>query len=410
MSKKVVFSGIQPSGNLHIGNYIGAISQWVKMQDEYDCIYCIVDLHAITVPQDPKILKEKVLEVAALYLATGIDPQKSHIFIQSENPDHTYLTWILNCLTPFGQLERMTQFKTKSGIGDLEQIEKEFKQFTAKDSSDHQAFLKTQSEIEGEILKSFNKEKIQKFINLSRKIIDHLQRNIEHRDQTVAQISSWRKRGSDSFSAGLFDYPVLMASDILLYHTDEVPVGEDQKQHIELTRDVADKFNKTFGEIFKLPNPHISKFADARIMSLQNPNNKMSKSDKDPLGTINLLDSEDQIREKIKKAVTDSEPVISAKAHGEGNGALQNLLTIYAAVSGVSYNTALQKTQGKSYGEFKKELADLVVDALKPIREKYLELRNDEKSLRMVLDEGRNFAMSKSSKVIAEVKEKIGLV
>jgi len=328
--KKVVFSGIQPSGNLHVGNYIGALSQWVKMQDEYDCIYCIVDLHAITVPQDPKILREKVLEVAALYLSCGIDPQKSHIFIQSENPDHSYLTWILNCITPFGQLERMTQFKDKSQA---------------------------------------------------------------------------QKEGT---TAGLFDYPVLMAADILLYHTDEVPVGEDQKQHIELTRDVAEKFNNKYGEVFKLPNSMIQK-ETGRIMSLQNPNNKMSKSDSDPLGTINLLDSEDRIREKIKKAVTDSEPVVSAKAHGEGSGALQNLLTIYAALAGVTYNTALQKTQGKNYGEFKKELADLVVDALKPIREKYQELRNDEKSLRMVLDEGRNFAISQSSKVITEVKEKAGL-
>ncbi|PIY95122.1 MAG: tryptophan--tRNA ligase [Candidatus Levybacteria bacterium CG_4_10_14_0_8_um_filter_35_23] len=330
--KKVVFSGIQPSGDLHIGNYIGAIAQWVKMQDEYDCIYCIVDLHAITVPQDPKTLREKILEVTALYLACGIDPQKSKIFIQSENPDHPYLAWVLNCITPFGQLERMTQFKDKS--------------------------------------------------------------------QT-------QKEGT---TAGLFDYPVLMAADILLYHTDEVPVGEDQKQHIELTRDVAEKFNKTFGETFKLPNPHISKFADARIMSLQTPSSKMSKSDIDPLGTINLLDSEDRIREKIKKAVTDSEPSISAKVHGQGNGAVQNLLTIYAALSGCTYNTAVQKTQGKAYGQFKQELADLVVENLKPIQVKYKEIRNDEKYLRQVLDDGRNFAISKSSKLILEVKEKLGLV
>ncbi len=329
--KKVVFSGIQPSGNLHIGNYIGALSQWVKMQDEYDCIYCIVDLHAITTPQDPKILKEKALEAAALYLSCGIDPQKSHIFIQSENPDHPYLTWILNCITPFGQLERMTQFKDKS----------------------------------------------------------------------LAQ-----KEGT---TAGLFDYPVLMAADILLYHTDEVPVGEDQKQHIELTRDVAEKFNKTFGEVFKLPNPHISKSADARIMSLQTPFSKMSKSDKDPLGTINLLDSEEKIREKIKRAVTDSEPAISAKAHGEGNGAVQNLLTIYAALSGVTYNTALQKTQGKNYGEFKKELADLVVNTLKPIQERYNEIREDENYLRDVLNKGLEFSKSKSSETVKKVKKLVGL-
>ena len=330
--KKVVFSGIQPSGNLHLGNYIGALKQWKEMQDEYECIYCIVDLHAITVPQDPKVLREKSLEVAALYIACGLDPEKAHIFIQSENPDHPFLAWILNCFTPIGQLERMTQFKDKA------------------------------------------------------------------------------QKQREGTTAGLFDYPVLMAADILLYQTDEVPVGEDQKQHIELTRDVAEKFNSKFGETFKLPNPHISKTSAAKIMSLQNPSAKMSKSDIDPLGTINLLDPEEQIREKVKKAVTDSEPVISAKAHGEGNGAVQNLLTIYSALSGVSYNTGLQKVQGRSYGEFKKELADLVVSSLKPIQKRYHELRNDPQSLRKILDEGRDYAISKSSKLLKEVREKVGLL
>jgi len=329
--KKIIFSGIQPSGNLHIGNYIGALRQWEKMQDEYDSIFCIVDLHAITIPQDPRILREKVLEVTALYLACGIDPKKSHIFIQSENPDHTYMAWILNCITPFGQLERMTQFKDKS-----------------------------------------DKQK-------------------------------------EGTTAGLFDYPVLMAADILLYSTDEVPVGEDQKQHIELARDLAEKFNSRFGEVFKFPKPTIQK-ETGRVMSLQNPNNKMSKSDIDPLGTINLLDTESLIREKIKKAVTDSEPAISGKVHGEGNGAVQNLLTVYAAFSGCSYNVAVQKTQGKSYGEFKNELADIVVSVLNPIRQKYQEIISDQEYLKKVLDEGRDFAVSKSSVVISDVKRRVGLI
>nr|MBI5455412.1 tryptophan--tRNA ligase [Candidatus Levybacteria bacterium] len=323
---KVVFSGIQPSGNLHIGNYIGALNQWVKMQDSTESIFCIVDLHAITVPQDPVQLKEKVLEVAALYLACGIDPKKSHIFVQSENPNHTSLAWILNTITPFGQLERMTQFKDKS--------------------EKHEA------------------------------------------------------------NAGLFDYPVLMAADILLYQTDEVPVGQDQKQHLELTRDLAEKFNSKFGQTFKLPVPVISKEA-ARIMSLQNPDNKMSKSDTNSLATIYLLDSEDQIREKIKKAVTDSGSQISRDASSEG---LSNLLVIYSALKDWDLNKTYDEVEGKSYGEFKNLLADLVVLHLSKIQKKYHEIRSDEKALRQVLGEGRDFAIEKSSQTLQSVKEKVGLV
>jgi tryptophanyl-tRNA synthetase len=323
---KVVFSGIQPSGNLHIGNYIGALRQWMKMQQGKEAIFCVVDLHAITLPQDPKILKEKVLEVAALYIACGIDPEKSQIFVQSENPNHPYLAWILNTITPFGQLERMTQFKDKS--------------------EKHEA------------------------------------------------------------NAGLFDYPVLMAADILLYQTDEVPVGEDQKQHIELTRDLAEGFNSKFGETFKLPVPVISK-ETARIMSLQNPASKMSKSDTDPLGTINLLDSEDQIREKIKKAVTDSNTSISKDSGGEG---ISNLLTIYSAFKNQSLENSISELEGKSYGEFKTLLADLVVSDLLKVQKKYHELRSDEKALRKILDTGRDFAIEKSSQTLQDVKEKVGLV
>lgn len=322
---KTIFSGVQPSGNLHIGNYIGAISQWVKLQDSTESIFCIVDLHAITVPQDPVQLKEKVLEVAALYLACGINPKKAHIFVQSENPNHPYLAWILNTITPFGQLERMTQFKEK--------MEK------------HEA------------------------------------------------------------NAGLFDYPVLMAADILLYQTDEVPVGEDQKQHIELTRDLAEKFNSKFGETFKLPVAVIQK-ESARIMSLQNPASKMSKSDTNSLATIYLLDSEEEIREKIKKAVTDSGSHISRDKGSEG---LSNLLTIYSAFKNQSLEASQEELEGKSYGEFKNLLADLVCEKLLEIQKKYQEIRSDESSLRKVLDEGRDFALEKSSQMLQSVKEKVGL-
>lgn len=324
---KTIFSGIQPSGNLHIGNYIGALSQWNKMQNEYDSLFCIVDLHAITVPQDPKVLREKVREVAALYLACGIDPNKSHIFVQSQNPDHTYLAWIFNTITPMGWLNRMTQYKEKSA-----------------------------------------------------------------------------KQESDSESVGLFDYPALMAADILLYDTDEVPVGEDQKQHIELTRDIAVKFNKTFGETFKLPNPHIQK-ETARIMSLQNPNSKMSKSDKDRLGTISLLDSEDEILEKVKKAVTDS----GRKVGDEKSPAMVNLMTIYASITGADLNGAFATNEGKSYSEFKQDLAVTLASFLAPIREKYEDLRNDETFLDSVLKEGLEYSSGISTKKIKEVKQKVGL-
>ena len=325
---KTIFSGVQPSGDLHIGNYIGALKQWVEIQNSTESIFCIVDLHAITVPQDPKVLKEKVLEVAALYIACGIDPTKAHIFVQSENPDHTYLAWILNCITSFGSLQRMTQFKDKS---------------------------------------------------------------LKYQEQTTA---------------GLFDYPVLMASDILLYQTDEVPVGEDQKQHIELTRDIAEKFNRDFGQVFKLPEAVI-KSQTARIMSLQDATIKMGKSDQDPMSRIDLLDSEEEIREKVKKAVTDSGSSISRDG---GSAAISNLLTIYASFNDQTLDQAYTDLEGKSYGEFKNVLSDLLVKKLSQIQKRYQEIRNDENYLRQVLDEGRDFAISKSSQTLTQVKDKVGLL
>jgi tryptophanyl-tRNA synthetase len=322
---KTIFSGIQPSGNLNIGNYIGALSQWVKIQDEREAIFCVVDLHAITVAQDPALLRERTLEIATLYLACGIDSEKAHIFVQSENPDHTSLAWILNTIAPFGQLERMTQFKEKS----------------------------------------------------------------QKHEVTV----------------GLFDYPVLMAADILLYQTDEVPVGEDQKQHVELTRDLAEKFNSRFGPVFKLPLPVIQK-ETARIMSLQDPTSKMSKSDTNPLATIYLLDSEEQIREKIKKAVTDSGSHISKD---QGSAAISNLLVIYSSFKNQSLNESLDKLDGKFYSEFKTLLADVLVQKLSEIQKKYQEIRGDEGSLRKILDEGREYAIGKSSVTLEKVKQAVGL-
>jgi len=337
--KKTIFSGIQPSGNLHIGNYIGAIKQWVELQNfltDSDLIFCIVDLHAITVKQDPKELRKKNREVAALFIAAGIDPKKSKIFIQSENPDHPYLGWILNCYTPFGQLERMTQFKDKS---------------------------------------------------------------------TRLRERSGEASKQDSVTAGLFDYPVLMAADILLYDTDEVPVGEDQKQHIELTRDIAEKFNNQYGEVFKLPAPRIIK-ETARIMSLQNPMSKMSKSDENPGGAINLLDSKDVVADKIKRAVTDSGSEIAYQAD---KPAISNLLAIYSRVTDTSIQDLEKKYQGVGYGVFKKELSEAVIEFLEKFQSRYNELMTEDGNLDTILDEGAEFTRSRSAKKVQQVKDAVGL-
>jgi tryptophanyl-tRNA synthetase len=325
--KKTIFSGIQPSGNLHLGNYIGAIKQWVSMQDEYEAIFCVVDLHAITVPQDSKVLREKIREIAAIYIAAGIDPQKSHIFIQSENPDHPYLSWVLNCFTPFGQLERMTQFKDKS---------------------------------------------------------------LKQKDATTA---------------GLFDYPVLMAADILLYDTDEVPVGEDQKQHIELTRDVAEKFNSRYGETFTIPEPKISK-ETGRIMSLQDPTSKMSKSDNDANGAIFLLDTPEVVREKVKRAVTDSG---SEVVYSEDKPAISNLLSIYTSVTNLTIPELEEKYSGVGYGQFKSDLAEAVIEFLTPFQEKYTALMQNPNELDEILDSGVEYARSKSSSIVLKINQAVGL-
>lgn len=325
--KKRVFSGVQPTGNLHIGNYIGAIKQWVEMQDSHECIFCIVDLHAITTPQNPKVLKEKIRELAALYLACGIDPRKSAIFVQSHNPDHTSLAWILDCIASMGQLERMTQYKSKS------------------------------KKIKGQV------------------------------------------------SVGLFNYPALMAADILLYQTDEVPVGMDQKQHVELTRDLAERFNSRFGEVFKVPKVKVLQVG-AKIMSLQSPTKKMSKSDEDKNGAVNLLDSADQIRHKIKIAVTDSGKEIVFRDEKPG---ISNLLVIYSQLSGRSIKELEKKYAGRGYKEFKEDLAEIVIESLRPIQKEYQRIRKEKGLLDKILKDGLEKVRPISQKTLQKVYEVMGL-
>jgi len=327
MNKKRVFSGVQPSGNLHIGNYIGALKQWADNQDRFENIFCIVDLHAITVAQDPDALREKTRETAAWYLASGIDPKKSTVFVQSHNSDHANLGWILNCFTSMGELNRMTQYKDK-------------------------------------------------------------------------------KSRNDFVSVGLYDYPVLMAADILLYDTDLVPVGHDQKQHVELARDVAERFNGRFGKIFKLPE-YMAPPSGERIMSLQHPEKKMSKSEADGLGTINLADSPDEIRKKVRSAVTDSGNEVLAK---KDKPAITNLINIFTSVSEKTKEELDEEYSGKGYKKFKEDLAEAIVAHLMPVQERFRELKESEDRLNKVFEEGVKHAHSVSSKKIAEVKKAIGLL
>ena len=333
--KKIIFSGIQPSGALHLGNYLGAIKQWVELQDKVDpshlnraeaseAIYCIVDLHAITVPQNPEELKENILSIAAWYIAFGIDPKKSKIFVQSSRPEHTELAWILSCYTKMGELSRMTQYKEKSS------------------------------------------------------------------------------KNPEGVSAGLFNYPVLMAADILLYNATAVPVGEDQKQHVELARNIAERFNFKYGPTFVIPEPIIQK-ETRRIMSLDNPLKKMSKSDKSGIG---LLDSAEEIRDKIKKAVTDSGSEIKS---GPGKPALTNLISIFSAVSGKSIKNIEDIYQGKGYGQFKSDLAEEIITFFKPIQEKHKKLMSDKKKLTSILKKGAQDLEKPAQEMMREVKEKIGL-
>lgn len=327
MDKKIIFSGIQPSGNLNIGNYIGAISQWVNMQDKYQCIFSVVDYHAITVKQDPEELRRRIIEVTKIYLASGIDPQKSIIFQQSTVPTHTELAWILNCYgARMADLKKMTQFKDKAG--------------------DRQ----------------------------------------------------------DSVSVGLFDYPVLMAADILLYDTEIVPVGEDQKQHVELTRDLAKRFNNDFGDIFTIPQVLVKK-EGARIMSLQNPAKKMSKSDTNQNNCIPLLDDIEIAKKKIMRAVTDSGSGIDYDL--ENKPAISNLLTIYALLGNREIKRLVKDYQGKGYGDFKKDLAEVVVKFLTNFQNRYNSFSDED--VLAVLEEGKKRVQKISDEKMVKIREAIGV-
>ncbi|WBW49521.1 tryptophan--tRNA ligase [Peptoniphilus equinus] len=327
MDKKIVYSGIQPSGSLTIGNYIGALKNFIGLQDEYNCLYCIVDLHAITAPQEPKDLRKNTLDVLALYLACGLDPEKSIIYIQSHVPEHAELAWVLNTYTSYGQLGRMTQFKEKS-------------------------------------------------------------------------------QKSKEVLAGIFNYPVLMAADILLYGTHLVPVGEDQRQHIELTRDIAERFNRRYSDTFEVPDILAPKVG-ARIMSLQDPAHKMSKSDENSDGFILILDSEKDTEKKIKRAVTDS---LGTFAYSDDQPGLKNLIDIYCAFSTLSADEVVAKYEGQGYGAFKSDLAQVVNDGLRPIRERFKTIRDDKAYLESVYTEGAARASRMAQKMLRKVYKKVGFI
>ncbi|EOD6303236.1 tryptophan--tRNA ligase [Proteus mirabilis] len=329
--KPIVFSGAQPSGELTIGNYMGALRQWVQMQDDYDCIYCIVDQHAITVRQDPTELRKRTLDTLALYLACGIDPEKSTIFVQSHVPQHAQLGWALNCYTYFGELSRMTQFKDKSA------------------------------------------------------------------------------RHAENINAGLFDYPVLMAADILLYQTNQVPVGIDQKQHIELSRDIAQRFNAIYGDIFTVPDPFIPK-GGARVMALQDPAKKMSKSDDNRNNVIALLEDPKAAAKKIKRAVTDSEEPPRVAYDLENKAGVSNLLDILAGVTGKTIPELEAEFEGKMYGHLKGAVAEAVSDMLTNIQERFNTFRNDEALLNKIMKEGADKAKARAQTTLDKVYEAIGFI
>lgn len=331
MAKPNLLSGMQPSAaSLHLGNYLGALKQWVAMQDDYQAYYVIVDLHAITVPQDPKELAENTRRTAAQYLAAGIDPEKSALFVQSHVPAHAQLAWVLNCITGFGEASRMTQFKDKS-----------------------------------------------------------------------------QKGGAESSSVGLFTYPILQAADILLYQPKSVPVGEDQRQHLELTRDLAMRFNSRFGETFVVPEAHILK-ETAKIYDLQEPTAKMSKSAEDPKGLINILDEDSVISKKIKSAVTDTDGEI--RFDRDKKPGVSNLLGIYSAITGDPIKDLEQRFSGKGYGDLKSELAEVVVSALSPIRSRAQELLSDKVELDNLLAKGAARANELAEQTLRKVHEKVGFI
>jgi len=327
VEKKRVFSGIQASGNLHLGNYLGAITNWVKMQNQYHNYFCVVDLHTVTVPQDPLVLRANIREVAGLLFAAGIEEEDSVVFIQSHVRAHSELAWLLNCITPMGWLHRMTQFKEKS------------------------------------------------------------------------------EQQKEEVSVGLFDYPVLQAADILLYDTNFVPVGEDQKQHVELCRDIAQRFNYHYGEVFVLPEAYIPPVG-GRVMGLVNPEKKMSKSEEKRDDAIFLLDTPDQIRSKVKKATTDSMREIKFDQSRHG---INNLLTIYQLLTGKEPGIIEDHFAGKSYKDLKEQLAEIVIESLKPLQERYREMTGEDGYLDDMLARGAERAETHAENKLQQVYEKIGL-
>ena len=326
--KKIIFSGIQPSGNLTLGNYLGALKNWVKLQNEYDCFFCVVDLHAITVKQIPADLRKRTLEVLAIYIACGIDPDKNTLFIQSHVPAHSEASWLLTCNTYMGELSRMTQFKDKS------------------------------------------------------------------------------KKHADSIPAGLFTYPILMAADILLYNTDLVPVGIDQKQHLELARDLATRFNNSYSPTFKIPEPYIPPVG-AKIMSLQDPTKKMSKSDDNPNSYILIMDSPEIIRKKISRAVTDSVGVINYTDEQPG---IKNLLDILISIKGYTKDNIVEIYKNKGYADLKNDVADAIINELAPIQDKVNKLLKDKKSLEEIYKLGAEKANYAAIKNLKKMQKKIGLI
>ena len=327
-AKKRVFSGIQPTGGFTLGNYIGAIRNWPALQDQYDCLYCVVDQHALTVRNDPAEFRRKTLEAAAMLLACGIDPQKSLLYIQSHVPQHAQLAWILNCYTQFGELSRMTQFKDKS------------------------------------------------------------------------------QKHADNVNAGLFTYPTLMAGDILLYQADLVPIGQDQKQHLELTRNIAERFNQLYSPTFTVPEPYIPKIG-AKVMSLQDPTSKMSKSDENANAWVAILDKPDDIMRKFKRAVTDSEACVR---YAEGKDGINNLMTIYSACTGLSFEEIEAQFAGKGYGEFKPAVAEAVIETLRPVRERYEQIIGEKDYLAEVAAKGAEKAQRIAHKTLMKAMKKVGYV
>lgn len=380
-NKPIVFSGVQPSGNLHLGNYLGAIAQWVVMQEKNQCIFCVVDYHAITVKQEPTNLSRQILDTVKIYLAAGINPEKSIIFQQSDISAHTELAWILNTITKNADLSKMTQFKDKSGV-DMNKLEDELK-----------IFLENEINFSPEVL-----EIIEKDLKKGAELITKVALNA-----SLKKYKEFKKK-FNSIGVGLFDYPVLMAADILLYNTDAVPVGADQVQHVELSRTLAQRFNSQFGQTFKIPEVMVRK-QGARIMGLDNPTKKMSKSMTSAANYIALTDEPKVAAKKIIRAVTDSGAEI--KYSPEKKPAIANLLVIYSLLAEISIKELEKNYQGRGYSEFKKDLAAVVDKFLTQFQIKFNSFADND--VREILKQGRERVKPLAEKTLARVKEKLGI-